>query len=338
MVNAQEWLDQIYPIENRKEITYLDISSKNLEDQLELTDFINLNYFDCSNNGLTSLNLKDCQRLEVIHCYCNRIRLLNLPKLNQLREFDASYNQLIDIDLSAFNPENLLILKLHTNNFNSQDIDCFSSFTKLEYLLFCNDVRERIEKNDYNRFYGSLKSLQNMNNLKYLDIRATDVEKGLEYLPTETKEFKYTSDWLRPEAKATNIFHEFLKDLSSIINPNNPYNFLELKQEITRLKYQELAPQVRNQKTGFEKLMVNLKEKAGEGSFAHIIDLLLTTHQQKEQATELSQKDKLSGKIEAYQEILVGGNLTKEELQIFLDQQTELSQLEEHLNSLAIKD
>ncbi|CAG8454117.1 16478_t:CDS:2 [Dentiscutata heterogama] len=290
MVNAQEWLDQNYTKENRKEINRLEIHNKNLEGQLELADFISLKYLNCSSNKLTSLNLIDCQKLEVIRCYFNEIRLLNLPKLNQLREFDT---------------------------------DWFSPFTKLEILLIDNDTKDRIEKNIYNRFYGSLRSLQNMNNLKILDIRAIDVEKGLEYLPAEIKEFQYSSIWLRPEAKYN--------------NPNNPYNFLELRQEITRLKYQELAPKVRNKKTGFEKLMVNLKEKAGEG-FAHIIDLLITAHQQKEQATDLSQKDKLSGKIEAYQEILVGGNLTKEELQIFLDQQTELSQLEEHLNSFIIND
>jgi len=60
---------------------------------------------------------------------------------------------------------------------------------------------------------------------------------------------------------------------------------------------------------------------------------LLEDHQQKEQTTEVSQKDKLNGKIEAYQNILAT-NLTKEEIQILLNKQTKLHQLEKHLVSL----
>lgn len=58
------------------------------------------------------------------------------------------------------------------------------------------------------------------------------------------KEFKYSSVWFKPDAKAQNILRELqfqLKELYSIINPNNSYDFLKLKQEINRLKYQELA-------------------------------------------------------------------------------------------------
>lgn len=176
MVNAQEWINQNYLKENRKEIKHLDINTQDLEGQLELAGFINLEILNCPHNRLTNLNLKDCQKLEEIYLYCNEIRLLNLPKLNKLRKFDAGYNQLIDLDFSVFNPEYLLELKLHSNNFDSQNIKCFSPFTKLEVLIICNDVRERIEQNNYNRFYGSLKSFREMNNLKELDIRTTNVE------------------------------------------------------------------------------------------------------------------------------------------------------------------
>lgn len=73
--------------------------------------------------------------------------------------------------------------------------------------------------------------------------------------------------------------------------------------------------------------MVKLKDKAEGRSSAPIIDLLLTAYQEKEQTTDFSQNDKLSGKIEAYQEILIGSNLTKDELQIFLAQKSELLHL-----------
>jgi len=51
------------------------------------------------------------------------------------------------------------------------------------------------------------------------------------------------------------------------------------------------------------------------------------------QATETSQKDKLNGKIEAYQSILED-KLTKEEIQTLLNKQTEVFNLEKHLASL----
>lgn len=335
MVNAQEWLDKEYPQAQRKEIKKLDISNKDLEGSLNLDDFISLEELRCFGNRLTSLDLKNCRKLEEIHCFSNEISEIKLIKLNQLRKLDAGYNLLTSLDFSAFNPESLLELKLHSNNFGNQDIDCFFSFNKLEILYVNTDIRERIEQNIYNRFHGSLKALKNMNNLRDLDIRATDIDGGLEYLPSNIEEFKYSS-WLRPEAKVQKIFRRLqsqLNELSTLIFPNQSYNFNQLEEEIARLKYQELAPKVRTEKTKLEQLIVEAKNKAGEGSFAPVIDLLLETQKQIIQVTETSQKDKLTGKIEAYQSILEN-KLTQEELKTLLTKQTEIYQLEQHLTSL----
>src|SRR5437660_1604319 len=68
--------------------------------------------------------------------------------------------------------------------------------------------------------------------------------------------------------------------LSNLLFPNQPYEFNQLKQEITRLKHQELAPKVRGEKVKFKQLITAVKEKAGEGSFAPIVDLLLETQKQ----------------------------------------------------------
>src|SRR6185436_18941168 len=120
-------------------------------------------------------------------------------------------------------------------------------------------------------------------------------------------------------------------ELFNLLFPNQSYDFNQLEQEITRLKYQELAPRTREEKAKFEQLLVKIKSKAGNS--AKTIDLLLETYQQREQATKTSQKDKLNDKIEAYQSILEG-NLTKEEIQTLLNKQAELYQLEKHLESL----
>jgi len=50
MINVQEYIDQNYPKEERKNITNLEINDKNLEGELDLSDFVNLEELDCSEN------------------------------------------------------------------------------------------------------------------------------------------------------------------------------------------------------------------------------------------------------------------------------------------------
>ncbi|CAH1760034.1 9985_t:CDS:2 [Entrophospora sp. SA101] len=108
--------------------------------------------------------------------------------------------------------------------------------------------------------------------------------------------------------------------------------------EIIRLKRQELAPQVRNEKDRFEQLITNAKTKAG--NLEKIIDLLLETQKQigeNKQGNDQLAQARLEGQLTAYQNVLEG-NLTKEELQALLNKQIELCQLEKHLASLQINE
>ncbi|CAG8856308.1 23518_t:CDS:1, partial [Gigaspora margarita] len=111
-----------------------------------------------------------------------------------------------------------------------------------------------------------------------------------------------------------------------------PYDFPVLKQEFARLKYQELAPQVRNEKIKFEELTTNLKTKTGGSE--DIVDWLLRA--QKEVIKNNDQS--IQGELNAYKKILESKNLTKDELQMLLSKQTELNQLEEHLANLQINE
>jgi len=74
MTNVQEWLDQNYPKEKRKEFIFLDISDKNLEGELILNDFINLEELNCSENKLTKLDITSCSKLKKLDCIM-RIKL-----------------------------------------------------------------------------------------------------------------------------------------------------------------------------------------------------------------------------------------------------------------------
>src|SRR6185312_9433846 len=110
MVNAQEYLDQNYPKEERKNIKGLEINDKNLEGHLDLRDFVNLEGLKCSENELTSIDLSNNRKLEVINC---------------------SNNLLTDIDFSYQDPEKLWGIDIKNNNLSSRDLSCFASFVNL---------------------------------------------------------------------------------------------------------------------------------------------------------------------------------------------------------------
>ncbi|CAG8626757.1 4461_t:CDS:1 [Funneliformis mosseae] len=124
-----------------------------------------------------------------------------------------------------------------------------------------------------------------------------------------------------------------INELSNIALPNSPYNLTKLKQEIIRLKVQELAPKVRNESTKVVKLIEEAKNKAS--NFSSIVDLILETQKQIVQNSETSQRDIFFGKMEAYRSILESV-LSKEELQTLLNKQTEFLELEKHLKSLQL--
>jgi hypothetical protein len=66
LVNAQEYLEKNYPAEQRSKITKMNIDGKNLEGDLNLEGFTNLEKLECYDNKLTSLDLSDCQQLTEI--------------------------------------------------------------------------------------------------------------------------------------------------------------------------------------------------------------------------------------------------------------------------------
>ncbi|CAH1760001.1 7577_t:CDS:2, partial [Entrophospora sp. SA101] len=65
------------------------------------------------------------------------------------------------------------------------DLSDFTNLKEIECIknnINCLDIT-RVEKGFYNRFYGSLKPLENMENLKVITIQNTDIDCGLEWLP-----------------------------------------------------------------------------------------------------------------------------------------------------------
>jgi len=54
-----------------------------------------------------------------------------------------------------------------------------------------------LDPNLYNHFSGSLEPLKNLTQLRLLDIGNTDIDSGLEYLPTSLESFNCSSDEVR---------------------------------------------------------------------------------------------------------------------------------------------
>lgn len=142
MINAQEWLDENYPLERRKNIIELDIKNKNLDGYLKLEEFNNLKRFWCSGNRFTNLSVSNCTRLEELDCSDNRLDSLDLRKCDNLRELNCSFNNLTNLDYS-FNASNLFSLNIVNNNFLEQDLSVFSHLINLKLLWIGNDDEEK---------------------------------------------------------------------------------------------------------------------------------------------------------------------------------------------------
>nr|CAG8441224.1 6562_t:CDS:2 [Entrophospora candida] len=166
-------------------IKELYLRNKNLEGQLNLSDFINLERLDCSSNQLTSLNLVNLKHLKVLYC-------------------DNNYLENIDF-LNHLNSQKITSIIIDNNNLPKQDISVFSPFTNLEELRIGSTIiRNDSQGEIYNRFYGSLKSLENLIRLEDLNISNTDINDGAEFLPKNVKRINYSTSQ-RPESKLKEI-------------------------------------------------------------------------------------------------------------------------------------
>ncbi|CAB4446983.1 unnamed protein product [Rhizophagus irregularis] len=208
MVQAQEWLDKKYPKEIRSNITEINISknynileNEYLVGNLKLEGFKNLKKFDCSRNSITNLDMND----KKLNCCGNKLKELKINNLNNLELLYCSYNKLINLNLInclnlnkincdnnkikeiklPLNNQRLEILNLNSNNLLYQDLNIFSKFINLKRLdIGNNEFKER----KYNKIYGSLELLKNLEKLEYLEISDTDIDKGLEYLSDSVEE------------------------------------------------------------------------------------------------------------------------------------------------------
>jgi len=131
--DAQEWLDNKYPLEIRASIEKLDISELGLQGDLNLEGFTNLKRLYCSDNELEDLEISDCLNLEYLDCSNNKIFSLILNKNKELQEVNASHNKIFSTDFGGL--INLQTLILTANKIDDLELDSLTNLLHLNVGL-----------------------------------------------------------------------------------------------------------------------------------------------------------------------------------------------------------
>lgn len=192
MVNAQTWLDNTIPKDQRNNIKELHILPDTLltnprynreintfflpldtlTGDLDLSDFTELKDLDIEKQAITYLNLLGCQKLNSIRVENNFLEAIVWPE------------RLLGSQQATKVLPQLKFISLVNNNFRIWNISYFANFPNLETLFLGTNDRARIQQGKYNRWTGSLSHISNLVKLKELDINATDINDGLIDLPT----------------------------------------------------------------------------------------------------------------------------------------------------------
>lgn len=247
---VQEYLDTVYPKNQRGAIKELNIGSEGLTETLDLNDFVNLENLDCSyGNKLTSLNLDNCLQLKSIRCSYNQITELKVDRLAELTRLNCENNQLTQLDLSNLKQlkslscssnrlkdlklpsqtKQLTHLDVRNNNFPEQDLFMLRSLTDLTSLYIGNNDEDKIQQNIYNRFVGSLAPLMDLTKLEHLEISNTDIDSGLRCLASTVQNVQCST-----EQRANSKVREIQKKLS----PCND-SFVAWKQAQLKTEFEE---------------------------------------------------------------------------------------------------
>lgn len=189
MTNAQEWLDRNYPPNERQNITKLLIcNASEFENgsfqRIVAVDYESKHYLTVSESLTGALDLSSFPQLQKLMIRNQFINKLILTDCRNLKEIFGMDNLLREIELPE-QTEELNVISLVNNNFVRQDLSRFANFTNLWGLYLGTNNDNRIGNNVYNRWNGSLVHLRNLTKLEELDINSTDIDSGLEFLPTD---------------------------------------------------------------------------------------------------------------------------------------------------------
>ncbi len=149
------------PYKKVRDARILNIYDLNISDLTGIEYIYNLDYLDCRNNNISSINLSNNTELSTILCSTNNLTILDVSTLTNLEELKCSENNLHSLDLS--NNTNLTKLYCHNNQLDSLDL---SNNTLLEVLILNSNNISSLNLN--NLTHLNRVSLINLNNLTTL--------------------------------------------------------------------------------------------------------------------------------------------------------------------------
>ncbi|MEQ8517596.1 MAG: T9SS type A sorting domain-containing protein [Cytophagales bacterium] len=109
--------------------TSLDVSSASIADMSGIEHFINLDFLDCKDNAISTLDLSSNDKLKTLLCWKNTISNISLHANAPLEKLNLSENNLSSLDLTGYN--NIYYLNISDNNFSN-----LNTFIKTSLVTF----------------------------------------------------------------------------------------------------------------------------------------------------------------------------------------------------------
>ncbi|CAG8470017.1 13737_t:CDS:1 [Acaulospora morrowiae] len=126
------------------------------------------------------------------------------------------------------------------------------------------------------------------------------------------------------------------QELTDLVLPGSEFDHAKFKQEIIRLKLEDLVPYLQGQKERFDGLVIDLKRRVGD-SLKPIVDLLMKTRKDIFEQTNINNNEFAQGKLQgelAICQTLLQTSLAQEELQSLLTAQDEMLKIEMQIANL----
>jgi Leucine-rich repeat (LRR) protein len=117
-------------IQGFKNLLFLECSDNKIT-TLDLRSLSNLKIISCDRNNMITLNVQNLPKLQEISCWTNKMTELNLNGLSGLKNLQCGENMITSLDLNQC--PDLINLGIYKNKISNLDL---SSFSKLENL-FC---------------------------------------------------------------------------------------------------------------------------------------------------------------------------------------------------------
>ena len=176
-------------IEYFTNLEYIDVYGNTISSgSLDVNDFSNLTYLNCSSCGLSELVVNDLDKLETIYCSSNSLRYVNLLGCTSLTKFSCGDNNMYSVDtahatalqdldcprnvitgINCSNLKDLTRLYAPSNSISTLDL---TSCTKLKQISLDNNNLTSIKINGLT----SISSLSvGANNLTKIDLDGTNL-------------------------------------------------------------------------------------------------------------------------------------------------------------------